>query len=216
MPLGVGKLSDAKKDRLLAIRNSILSLMEDMLERCFVEEPLYAKHSQKTIDAMLCSMEKAHKGVNAVWKQMARTQVKPMLANGLQNYYRRLAGSLRNVDQKVPSSCKIAGNAIQIMPNLISPLISFLLVACLFAFSVAGNLPAVRSFVPMSGNSWTFDLSNGLYAGMAKLHEHNLEDASHRRVVLGEVADYHQVVAESRVPYLDPLKLRAGCVQSCF
>ena len=27
MPLGVGKLSDAKKDRLLAIRNSILRLM---------------------------------------------------------------------------------------------------------------------------------------------------------------------------------------------
>ena len=106
MPLGVGKLSDAKKDRLLAIRNSTLSLMQDMLVRCFVEEPLYAKHSQKTIDAMLFSMEKEHKGLNAVWKQMARMLVKPMLANGLQNYYRRLAGSLRNVDQKVPAPSK--------------------------------------------------------------------------------------------------------------
>lgn len=106
MPLGVGKLSAAKKARLLAIRNSILSLMEDMLARCFVDEPLYAKHSQKTIDAMLFSMEKEHKGVNAVWKQLARMQVKPMLSNGVQNYYRRLAGSLRNVDQKVPSPSK--------------------------------------------------------------------------------------------------------------
>ena len=111
-PLGIGEITSAKNLKLLDLRSSILTLMREMAQKCFVSEPLIGitinqvpiTHS-KHIEIQLVKLQ-AQSTINAVWSEQARMRVQPALDEDISRYFKFLIGCLHNVDNKLPVKLK--------------------------------------------------------------------------------------------------------------
>ena len=104
VPLGIGSVTAAKRERIFVLRERILLLMREMAQAGFAPEPLQEAWVGKELDARLLVAQKACSDLNSVWREQARMRVRPALEESVKRYFRRLAGSLRFVDQAIPEA----------------------------------------------------------------------------------------------------------------
>lgn len=101
-PLGVGEISVARRNAFLALRHHMLALMREMAGAAFSPEPLLDPVDRHALDGRLLIVQRDCDTLNSVWREQARMRVKPALLEGDKRYFKRLAGSLRFVDQLIP------------------------------------------------------------------------------------------------------------------
>lgn len=99
-PLAVGNITPAKRARLFELRTRVLTLMREMAQAGFIPEPLDIDLSDE-LDARLLAVQTSCEDLNSVWREQARMRVKPALEETVKRYFKRLAGSLRFVDQRI-------------------------------------------------------------------------------------------------------------------
>ncbi len=111
VPLGVGRLTRAKRTALLYLRSRVIVLMREMAVVGFSAEPLREALKGKALDDRLMPIQKSCPNLNAVWAEQARMRVKPALEESVKRYLARLSGGLRFLEQEIPQAERRADEA---------------------------------------------------------------------------------------------------------
>ncbi|HYW75370.1 MAG TPA: hypothetical protein VFA48_01915 [Gammaproteobacteria bacterium] len=171
VPLGVGKLSGTKRDTLFGLRDAVLTLMREMAEACFVSEPLAEAFDSQALDAKLIAIQKAASGnLNSVWREQARMRVKPALEECNRRYFRRLAGSLRFVDEPIAQAQRTAKSSRRYfhIPETIQDAVASADINALKAVAESGDALALFRRVILDGD--TSDLTANQLAILRDIH----------------------------------------------
>jgi len=102
LPLAIGRLTGAKQAELERLQSLVLELMREMAVKCFSPAPLFTVFDGKELDNALVVIQKSHASLNSAWCEQARMRVKPVLEHINNAYFKKLAGSLRFVDSRIP------------------------------------------------------------------------------------------------------------------